>query len=254
MRIFKPTTAAIAAAALALAPAGAFAIRGAGRHAGHRAAGHRAAGHRVTSPGGCKLTANAAPRYVEDGESALVFGRLSCAEGSVASQTVTVMERSPVGTAASSAGTATTDAAGNYQLTSAALSADTAFYATGLGARSGEKIVHVAPRVSLAGPPNGAELFTGGGPLLRSGPHPFYRDRVTFAGTVSPADAGAIVALQRENANNGEEWRRIGLGVVGPTGSFSIIHTFVIAGRREHPRDREAEQVQLSRGIRDAVL
>ncbi len=226
MRIFKPTTAAIAAAALALAPAGAYAIRGAGRHAGHRVAGHR-----VTSPsGGCRLTANAAPRYVEDGESALVFGRLSCAQGSVASQTVTVMERSPVSAVATSAGTATTDAGGNYQLTSAALSANTAFYATGLGARSGERIVHVAPRVSLTGPPDGAELFTGGGPLLHSGPHPFYRSRVTFAGTVSPADAGAIVALQRDNANSGEEWRRIGLGVVGPTGSFSITHVFIVPG------------------------
>jgi hypothetical protein len=221
MRIFRPTTAAIAAAALALVPAGAYAIRGAGKHAGRRAG---------TPNAGCRLTANAAPRYVEDGESVLVFGRLSCANGSVASQTVTVMERSPVSAGASSAGTATTDAAGNYQLTSAALSADTAFYATGLGARSGERIVHVAPRVSLAGPPDGAELFTGGGPLLRSRSHPFFRNRVTFAGTVSPADAGAIVALQRENANSGEEWRRIGLGVVGPNGSFSIVHTFAVPG------------------------
>ncbi len=222
MRIFKPTTAALAAAALALAPAGAYAIRGAGKHAGRRTA---------NPSGGCKLSMNAAPRYIEAGESALVFGRLSCAEGSVANQTVTVMERSPVGATAGSAGTATTDQAGNYQLTSAALSADTAFYATALGARSGEKVVRVAPKISLTGPADGSELFTGSGPLLHHGPHPAYRSRVTFSGTVSPADAGATLVLQREDANSGEAWHRIGpLSVVGQNGSFSITHTFYLPG------------------------
>ena len=221
MRIFKPTTAAIATVVLALAPAGAYAVRGAGRHAGRRTA----------SPNeGCRVSANAAPRYVEAGESVLVFGQLSCSHGSVASQTVTVMERSPVGAAASSAGTATTDAAGNYQLTSAALSADTDFYSTALGARSRERLVRVAPKVSLAGPPDGSELFTGAGPLVHNGARPAYRNRITFAGTVSPADAGATVALQRENANSGEVWRRIGLGVVGANGGYSIIHTFGVPG------------------------
>jgi hypothetical protein len=222
MRIFKPTTAVITAVVLALAPASAYAIHGAGRHAGHRTA---------SPSGGCKLSVNAAPRYIEDGESALVFGRLSCAEGSVANQTVTVMERSPVSTPAASAGTATTDAAGNYQLTTAALSANTAFYATALGARSGEKTVRVAPKISLTGPENGSELFTGAGPLVHNGARPAYRSRVVFSGTVSPTDAGATVVLQRENANSGSAWYRIGpLATVRSNGSFSIVHTFTLPG------------------------
>lgn len=219
MRIFKPTTAAIAAAALALAPAGAYAIRGAGRHAGRRLA---------SSSAGCKLTINAAPRIIENGESALVFGQLTCRSGSVANQTVTVTERPAMG-AASTAGTATTDAAGNYQVTSPALSTNTRFSASALGAQSAERMVRVSPKVTLAGPPEGAELFTGAGPILAK--HvAAYRNRITFTGTVSPADAGAVVALQREEASGGDGWHRIGLGTVGAGGTFSIVHTFRFPG------------------------
>lgn len=221
MRIFKPTAAAIAAAMLALAPAGAYAVRGAGRHAGRRTA---------SPSGGCKLSVNAAPRYVENGESAEVFGQLSCNGGtSVANQTVTVMERL-AGSAATSAGTATTDSAGHYELTSPALTVDTSFYTTALGAQSGTKTVRVSPKVTLAGPPEGAELFTGRGPIVPSAHKAAYRNTVTFTGSVSPADAGAFMALQREEANSGELWRRIGTGTVGAGGSFTIVHTFSVPG------------------------
>ncbi len=227
MRIFKPTTAAIAAAALALAPAGAYAIRGAGRHAGRRLA---------SSSAGCKLTINAAPRFVENGESALVFGQLTCRSGSVANQTVTVTER-PAWAPASTAGTATTDAAGNYQVTSPALSTNTGFYCERAWGASAERIVRVSPKVTLAGPPDGAELFTGGGPILAK--HvAAYRNRITFTGTVSPADAGAIVALQREKraaATDGTGSAWVGRGRAA---RFSIVHTFRLPRRREHPRGR----------------
>jgi hypothetical protein len=222
MRIFKPTTAAIAAAALALAPAGAYAVRGAGRHAGRRTA----------SPSeGCRLSVNAAPRYVENGESAEVFGQLSCnGRTSAGNQTVTVMERPARSAAATSAGTATTDAAGHYELTSPALTVNTSFYTTALGAKSDTKTVRVSPKVTLGGPPEGAELFTGKGPLLRSSHRAAYRNTVTFAGSVSPADAGALVALQREQANSGELWHRIGTGTVAAGGGFTIVHTFSVPG------------------------
>jgi hypothetical protein len=53
---------------------------------------------------------------------------------------------------------------------------------------------------------------------------------VTFTGTVIPADAGARVILQRQNAVTGNEWRRIDSGRVTTGGTFSITHTFVVPG------------------------
>jgi hypothetical protein len=70
----------------------------------------------------------------------------------------------------------------------------------------------------LSGPPEGSQLPTG------------EANSVTFTGTVSPADVGARVILQRQNATTGTEWRRIDRGVVQPGGVFTIVHTFLIPG------------------------
>jgi hypothetical protein len=56
------------------------------------------------------------------------------------------------------------------------------------------------------------------------------RHRVIFTGTVTPADPGTRVILQRQNAVTGNEWRRIDVGRVTPGGTFSITHTFVVPG------------------------
>jgi hypothetical protein len=71
--------------------------------------------------------------------------------------------------------------------------------------------------VTLSGPTEG-QLLTG------------YPNRVTFTGTVSPADAGARVVLQRQNASTGSDWRHIGSGFVTSSGTFTIVHTFVVPG------------------------
>jgi hypothetical protein len=245
MRIFKPTTTAAiaAAAALALAPAGASARHGHAppRHAPvHHAPARPAPKHPDHKIAGvntsCKVTSSVAPHVVEAGESTEVFGQLTCSGGrSVANQAVTVTER-PAGSAASSAGTATTNAAGQYQLTSPALTVNTGFYATALGVRSREHVVRVAPTVTLVGPPDGAVLYTGRGPILPRTlppgyrPPPGFRNTVTFTGTVSPADTGALVVLQRQNASRGDQWYRIGTSTVGAGGAFTIVHTFSVPG------------------------
>ena len=79
-------------------------------------------------------------------------------------------------------------------------------------------MVSVLAHVMLTGPPDGSELFTGAA------------NKVTFSGTVSPQDVGARVVLQRQNASSGDEWHRIDVGQVGLGGTYSITHTFVIAG------------------------
>jgi hypothetical protein len=232
MRTSKATGAITATAmALALVPAGAFALRGNRVHGAHR--------HGNDSQG-CRLKLNAAPRLVQSGESALLYGTLACSGAvSVANQTVTVSEQAAGMPGTGVAGTATTDSAGNYQLTSPALTTDSSFTASAMGASSGRQNVRVAAKVSLSGPPEGAELFTRSGPFVGAkGLRPFLRNRVTFTGTVSPADAGAEVVLQRENATGNEEWHRIGRTQIdpgcasSPTGvcSYSLTHTFGAPG------------------------
>jgi phage protein U len=85
------------------------------------------------------------------------------------------------------------------------------------GARSATKRIRVAAQVTLSGSTEGA-LLTG------------YPNRVTFTGAVSPAEVGARVILQRQNALTGNQWRRIDSGIVESTGDFTITHTFVVAG------------------------
>jgi hypothetical protein len=211
MRSIKLTVAVVAtAAALTLASAAASA-RGTHEHHG----GHH--------DGGCRVTLNVAPRLITSGESALAFGRLSChSEAEDANQTVTLYESSATTPGYAVAGTTTTDANGFYQVTVTALTTNSSFYVTAGAAQSGHRSVKVAAQVTLSGPPEGVVPTA-----LRTGHH----NQVTFTGTVSPADAGAVVVLQRQNAIRGNEWHRIGHDVqVSKSGEFAITHTFVYAG------------------------
>lgn len=96
----------------------------------------------------------------------------------------------------------------------------------------------------MTGPPDGSQLFMRGGPLF----HPHARrlgftSRVVFSGTVSPDDAGALVALQRESSVGSEEWHRIDFSHVGQGGTYSIVHTFVVPG------DANIRVVMRARGV-----
>jgi serine protease len=188
----------------------------------------------AASSSACRVKVTAAPRIVESGESALVFGQVLCPSGtSVANQAVTILERSAGTAAISTLGTATTDTSGRFQLTSPALLTNSVFYATVQGIQGSHATVNVSPKISIVGPPDGSQLFTGAGPLLvRHGHHlAALSSKVTFSGAVSPSDAGAIVVLQRESAVGGEEWRRIGLTTtVASDGTYSLTHTFRIPG------------------------
>jgi len=114
--------------------------------------------------------------------------------------------------------TTTTNVGGFYELTLTGLNSNSVFFVRTHGAASGSRSVKVGAQVTLSGPPEGAQLLTGAA------------NKVTFTGTVSPADAGALVVLQRQNAVTGNEWHRIDRGLVSPEGSFSITHTFVVPG------------------------
>jgi hypothetical protein len=211
---------AAAGALLLLAPAGAAA------RAGHPETHHRQTEihHRHGTPGpGCRVRLNVAPRLLTAGESALAYGQLTCDDPSnQPGQTVTLYEHSIGAPGFGVVGTGTTDEHGFYAITANSITTNSAFYVVAHGARSGNRVVRVAAQVTLVGPAEGTQILTS----LKTG----RPNRVTFTGTVTPPDAGAIVVLQRQNALTGNDWHRIQVGRVNPDGTYSIEHVFRVPG------------------------
>lgn len=190
-----------AASLLALAPAGASA-------------------HKHSNPSGrCGVNLNVAPRQITAGDSIVAFGRLHCTRpANAAGQTVQLFEHAHGTPGYTLVQSTSTDARGFYELVQTGVQTDSSFYVRAHRAQSGRRHVRVAAQVTLSGPPEGTQLLTG------------RPNQVTFTGTVSPADAGARVILQRQNALTGNEWRRIDRGTVGQDGAFSIVHRFIVPG------------------------
>jgi hypothetical protein len=176
--------------------------------------------HKHPSPSGrCRIDLNVAPREITAGDPVLAYGRLFCDRRvNAAGQTVSLLEHSFGTPGYTVVQSTTTGPLGFYELTQTGVNTNSVFFVRSHGAQSGRRRVRVAAQVTLNGPPEGTQLLTGAPNAVR------------FTGTVSPADAGARVILQRQNALTGNEWRRIGIGTVGPEGDFSIPHTFVVPG------------------------
>jgi hypothetical protein len=213
MRTTKLITAAIAAGAL-MAPAMASAARL-----------HPISHRHQSGIGGCVVSEVAEPRIITSGESAQIYGRLACGGVAETGQTVTVYQRSASATGFTALPATTTGAGGFYQVTASKLLTDSTFYAVAAGARSANRVVRVSPIVTVIGP---GETTTSHpeSKVLLTGQH----NAVTFIGTVSPADQGAIITLQREAATGFEEWKGIQNGVVGFGGTYAIRHRFVVPG------------------------
>jgi hypothetical protein len=206
MRLHKLVPAMVAVTSLlALAPAGAQA-------------------RKHSSPAGrCRVNINVAPHRITAGDPVVIFGRLQCSGGaSAAAQPVKLFHRlTGTGGGFTYVQSTTTDANGFYEFARAdgVVESNRAWRVRSHGAQSGAKAVKVAAQVTLSGPAEGSQLYTGPA------------NKVTFNGTVSPADVGARVILQRQNAATGSgEWRRIDAGVVGQGGAYSITHRFIVPG------------------------
>jgi hypothetical protein len=188
------------------------------------AAATRASAAKHPSPnGGCNVNINVAPRLITAGDSVVVFGRLRChghaGRSPLAGATVKLLEHTFGTPGFGVVQTTSTDARGAYEFTPVAVNTNSSFYVRSHGATSGRRAVKVAAQVTLSGPPEGTQLLTGAA------------NKVTFTGTVNPADAGARVVLQRQNASTGgDDWHRIDRGRVDPAGNYSITHTFVVPG------------------------
>ncbi len=161
-----------------------------------------------------------APRQIVAGEPIVIFGQLLCANPTDAAGREVVLYHHLAGIGGFSiVQSVTTDASGFYSIAPAdgVVETNRSFYVRSLGARSATQKVRIAAQVTLSGPPEG-QLLTG------------FPNRVTFTGTVAPADAGAIVILQRQNASTGNDWHRIDRGVVDASGNFTIVHRFIVPG------------------------
>jgi phage protein U len=170
------------------------------------------------SPSGrCSVNINAAPHEITAGETVVVFGQLRCQHRAVipaAGQTVTLLGRASTSFGFHAVQSTTTDAQGFYEFIVPNVQSNAVVYVRAHRATSGHTTVRVAAQVTLSGPPEGTQLLTGS------------PNKVTFTGSVSPGDTGALVVLQRQNAATGNEWHRIGLGLLAPDGSFLVTHTF----------------------------
>ncbi len=207
MRLGKLGPAVIAATSLlALAPAAASA-------------------HKHPSPlGRCRINIESVAPLITAGESTEISGRLACGHANPGGQTVTLYAHATGTAGYIPVQSTTTEASGSYEFTTAAENANTSFYVRSHGAQSGRRRLRVEAQVTLTGPPEGTQIETGA------------PNRETFSGTVNPADVGARVILQRQNAVTGNEWHRIGIGQVvagGPTGgNYTITHTSACPGTR----------------------
>jgi hypothetical protein len=179
-----------------------------------------ASAHKHPSPlRRCSININVAERQITAGEKVKVEGQLKCGPGAVVGgQPVTLYEY-VAGTAGYvPAQSTTTNTQGLYSFEPPALNANTTFYVRSHGAQSGRKKARVSVQVTIAGPPEGTQIITGA------------PNKQTFTGTVTPADVGARVILQRQNAVTGDEWHRIGFGSVEAGGTYTINHTFRVPG------------------------
>jgi hypothetical protein len=170
--------------------------------------------------GHCSIGITVAPRQIVAGEPVVIFGQLTCANPANAAGKEVVLYHHLLGVGGFSVvQTVTTDGTGFYSFAPAdgVVETNRSYYVRSTGARSATKRLRVSAQVTLSGPPEG-QLLTG------------FPNRVTFTGTVSPADAGARVILQRQDATTGGDWRRIDSGMVEANGAFTIVHTFIVPG------------------------
>jgi hypothetical protein len=174
---------------------------------------------------GCKVTLSAGATQVLAGETVTLTGELKCpSAASASSQTLTVYERHGHAALDSAAAESTVTAEdGSFTFTSGELLSNTVFQVRD-GRHRARVAVKVAPAVTLsvASAPQASQAA--------ARPHGRTRTQATFSGTVSPAAAGSLVALQVAYAASGERWHSVAWSHLADDGTFTIAHGFKTAG------------------------
>lgn len=182
----------------------------------------------VDQSGACSVDLAATPSIITGTEPLELVGSLSCPEPTAAEgQTVTLYQKLARTPGFTIAATTITEADGTFKFVQTGLEVSSVFYALAGHASSPRTSVKVAPQVTLSTPAAGTPLFIGAGPAAHASD--VDASAVTFSGTVTPADPGTTVSLQREYRR--EAWHQVAVGVVGEAGKYTIVHTFLRPGQ-----------------------
>ena len=177
--------------------------------------------------GKCEVSIDASSHRISAGEAVTVFGKLTCPPTTDAgAHQITVYEgHAGIDQPGSAAfASATSQADGTFALPPAVLQANTVFRVR-VGNHGARTVVKVAPLVTLSAPSLAAQSPTTHGHASVAP-----RNKATFSGSVSPAQAGTRVVLQVSDAAAGEQWRALAFGEVGADGKYSITHGLRTAG------------------------
>ena len=164
------------------------------------------------------LTINAAPNSIDAGDPVFVYGQLN--RPNHAHRTITLWHHiSGAGQGYTVVQRTTTNALGFYSFTRAAgvVMTNRSWFATaGNGVHSRTVFERVHALVSVDSPP--ATALT--------------NQRVAITGTVRPNHRGEPVFLQQQVGGNGDDWRTIDSGRIGPGSHYRIVHRFRVPGDR----------------------
>lgn len=206
-------------------------------------------GERASAQHACHLTVAATANRITMGETVTVSGKLLCSSGVSAAEVPVTIYRHQQATALAMAGGARTAADGSFQLAPAAFATNSILYVRAANARTVRVSVRVAPHVSLIAPsPSSTTQASAASGRSRS-----RVARVTFTGSVSPDDTGALVTLQIAYVESGERWRPVAFGRVEPDGSYSIAHAFRIPGAAKVRSIVQAGRLNMAAGISEAL-
>lgn len=165
-----------------------------------------------------RLTIAAAPNPISAGDPVLIYGHLDGPDQ--AGKRVVLWHRiAGRGDGFTPVARTTTDANGFWSIERAAgvVTTNRWWFAT---ARRGIRSRTVAERVRAV-----VTLDQPTGALVTGRP-------IAFTGTVSPNHVGQRVILQRQVGEDGDRWRRIDHGRIGPGSRFEIVHRFRRPGER----------------------
>jgi hypothetical protein len=172
------------------------------------------------SPSGSHtLSISVSENPIVEGQPIVIYGRLSGPNDG--GRTVVLYHRTPYSSNFTPVQQTSTDPAGYYafsRLPEKVLT-NRDWYVHSLGARSATVHEHVYAQVTITG-------SVPAGSVVQTGPH----NSVTFSGTVTPANSGQEIRLQRQDASGGEDWHTIQIGRILPGGSYSIVHNFRFPG------------------------
>lgn len=172
---------------------------------------------------GCTLTLSASSTHVLAGETVTLTGSVGCpAPGTAAGLSVTIYARGDAPAEPAAAQALAPAADGTFTFTSAPLERDTVFLARE-GRHRARVSVRVAPGITLALAP----AASGAAGSATAKPR---REHAIFTGTVTPAPAHALVALQ---IHEGSRWRSVAWAHTASDGSYALAHSFRSPGALE---------------------